>query len=186
MWESEVCEVGFIQFNYALALSLLGLGLSPPTEVGVFNAIVPGAGMTTGWFHKPGPTEFRNIWINSPKGIFPYHLNDIWNEGSGFGFDELKKRIGRDLTHNSLMGEIDAVERILLNQLEGKSSEWEETVLKIFGLKKARKYDTAKMSIWDTYGDALAPRRENCDKKYKLCPLTEEDISEKNILSGLF
>lgn len=47
-------------------------------------------------------------------GIFPYHLNDIWNEGSGFGFDELKKRIGRDLTHNSLMGEIDAVERILL------------------------------------------------------------------------
>jgi hypothetical protein len=51
-------------------------------------------------------------------GIFPYNLNDIWNEDGILGNTIFKRRIGRDLSlsnnNTSFHQEIDAVERILL------------------------------------------------------------------------
>ncbi len=43
-----------------------------------------------------------------------------------------------------------------------------------------------KMTIWDIYQDALSPKVVNCDKKYKLCPLTKQDLTGQSLLSGFY
>jgi len=204
-----------------LCISLVALGLNQVADAGLFNAVVPN--LSTGWFAKPGPTEslvfgllVLKVMALRMAGIFPYNLNDLWNQ-EGFLKDTLWKRNSRtrrDLffaklnkfSKAPLMKEIDAVERILLglrridshdcfirhvcqikqNQLTGKGTEYESTLLQIFSLKPQKQAIQGETSIWDIYHDALTPEIVDCDQKYKLCPLTKKDMNIKSLLSGFF
>ncbi|CAL8144083.1 unnamed protein product [Orchesella dallaii] len=216
----------------AVCGAVAALGLNSVTEAVPFNAVVPN--LSSGWFAKPGPSEsllfgliVLKVFAMRMAGIFPYNLNELWNEGgllesglNGYGLAGLnniwrrKSRTQRDLffaklnkySKAPLLKEIDAVERILLglrridshdcfirhvcqikqNQLAGKGSQYEDTILQIFSMKPQREVASDQSTIWDIYHDALTPEVIDCNQKYKLCPLTKRDMSVSSLLSGLF
>jgi hypothetical protein len=212
--------MGIITTLVSLGLVAVTLHQVPQVD-GLVNAIVPN--LSTGWFAKPGPTESLIFGLLMMKvmalryaGVFPYHLNDLWNEGGVLGdsFWNRNSRARRDLyfaklnqfSKAPLLKEIEAVERILLglrridshdcfirhvcqikqNQLAGTASEYEKTILNIFSMRPKKQAVEGETSIWDIYHDALSPTVMDCSQKYKLCPLSKKDMKVQNLLSGLF